>query len=83
MSNKQGGFIIVLLCGILIAVLVPIYQSRQITRWEYHSDSISDKDFDPAMRIAGERGWELVFARRAARTRSEMVYEMIFKRPLR
>jgi hypothetical protein len=79
MSRLQGNIVILLL---LIGMGAPIFSAlRPNPRWEYRIESPSDTSFESTMRMLGDEGWELVFARRAQNHISEkMEYEMIFKR---
>ncbi len=84
MTRSQGVLIILML--LFVSTLMVWRETRTLTskpKWEYHVDSVADADLIPALKIAGQRGWEMVFARRATTAYpNEAKYEMIFKRPL-
>ncbi len=81
-SYSQGLLIILLLLLVWIGPYLGTFGPPQ--RWEYVIASPSDEMFEQSMALAGENGWELVFARRATSGTEESAnpkYEMIFKRP--
>lgn len=86
MSSHQATTIIVLLAGILLVMCMPFFQAASptpVVGWEYKISAINDIAFDSEMNSMGEKGWELVFARRATSGgvySSEPLYECIFKR---
>ncbi|MBI1356600.1 MAG: hypothetical protein GC160_19845 [Acidobacteria bacterium] len=50
-------------------------------RWEYQIASVPDESWSETMKVAGDNGWDLVFARRAVGKDDTAAYEMIFRRP--
>ncbi len=61
--------------------LLLISCSKEQTKWEYTTGSISDNLLNDELNKLGSQGWELVFARRAIDTdNNKGIYEFIFKR---
>lgn len=44
-------------------------EHTKVTRWDYVVVSVKDPELSESMKTAGDNGWELVFARRAVRTK--------------
>jgi hypothetical protein len=69
---------------VVLAIAVSAFALYAVAnpRWEYATISPDDAKFERVIDQMGNRRWELVVARRAARagSRDEMAYEMIFKR---
>ena len=80
-------YAILLLLAALLASQVFGFAKTQsaTTEWEYKIQSVSDSTLGRTLDSLGEKGWELVFARRAVTDNeyghSRACYEMIFQRP--
>lgn len=51
-------------------------------KWEYKIVSPEDSLLDAELKIIGENGWDIIFARRAMGKNEEYKYEMLIKRPM-
>lgn len=69
--------IVILLALILIMQIATF--AKPISSYEYRIVGIKDERFDEEMKNYGNKGWELVFARRAT-SDNDPLYEVIFKR---
>ena len=82
MAKNQAGWIIALLAMLIfLGILIYIKQMSVCSAWQYRLESPSDEYFAGEMDKLGEKGWELVFARRAlGRDSDNAAYEVILKR---
>lgn len=80
MTFVQANIVIGLLA---IGLGVPVFSwLRPTPKWEYQIVSPGDESLTGSLDVLGDKGWELVFARRAlSSTGSDPAYELIFKRP--
>jgi len=82
--RTEGRIVIGLLAAMLAAQLFGLTSTKTSpTQWEYTVESPSDVTLEKTFERLGDRGWELVFARRATSEYGLASYEMIFKRPKR
>lgn len=77
MSKLQFGSLLVVLLAIVALLAVPRLSSPS---YDYKIVTVPDLMFEGGMKIIGDNGWDLVFARRAIDEHKDPAYEMIFKR---
>lgn len=65
---------------ILTVLLFTAAKLRSTPTWEYCVESVPDLNWDSGMSDLGQKGWEMVSARRATGVDDKASYEMIFKR---
>jgi hypothetical protein len=83
-ATKQAyGQAAVVLPSLLLAVEVFgfVASPSKTAKWKHKLESPSDINFESAVARMGDRGRELVFARRATSSYGNAGCEMIFKRP--
>ena len=65
----------------VVLVAIALRGAFSSVKWEYLVESPSDAEFSKQMNALGERGWELVSARRAVDSQDNHAsYEVIMKR---
>jgi hypothetical protein len=80
-AKIQAVLTVLLLTAILGFIALRGTYSLIPAQWEYSIVAIPDSKFDEYMAEAGNKGWELVSARRAMVAEVVPLYEVIFKRP--